>query len=99
MSVNNPYSPTQVMTDTLTMNKQTVLVIGSSGLGGGKNLTLPSASDCDDQNKYVVNKAASGGTITVAAAAGDTIIGKVTCEVARGLTLLHNSNDEWYAIG
>ena len=94
------------MTGDLTiLDAATNLVVGTSGLSGGKTLTLPSiAQMVASQNLEitVVNKSSSGGTITIAPNAVDlTIIGKVTCEVARGLVFRHNGygGHQWYGIG
>jgi hypothetical protein len=91
------------MTDDLTLtNAATNLVVGLSGLSGGKTLTLPAISQMvASQNLQikVVNKSSSGGTITIAPNAADsTIIGQVTCLVATGVTFFHNGLNQWYGI-
>lgn len=87
------------MTDNLTLTDGNVnLVRGLSGLGGGKTLTLPTIAEMvASQNFefYLVNRAASGGTITIAAAASDSIEGATTCLVATGRTLRHDGLHTW----
>lgn len=93
------------MTDTLTMtaNQGNVnLVVGTSGLSGGKTLTLPSilGGMVPSQNLQIVvaNKAASGGTITIAAASGDAIVGTATLAAGgTGLTFRHDGLHQWFA--
>lgn len=93
------------MTDTLTMTNSQGnynLVVGTSGLGGGKTLTLPSilSGMVPSQNLQIVvaNKAASGGTITIAAASGDAIIGTATLAAGgTGLTFRHDGLHTWYS--
>lgn len=91
-----------VMTDTLVLTDgNTNLVVGESGLSGGKNLTLPLISEMvASQNPvlYIANKSSSGGTITAVAATGDSIVGRVTAPVATGLTLRHNGLKTWYGM-
>lgn len=88
------------MTNTLVLTDGNVnLVRGVSGLGGGKNLTLPTVQEMvNSQNRelLVCNQSDSGGTITVVAASGDSIIGRVTCAVATGLTLRHDGLKTWF---
>lgn|SRR5690349_11648956 len=91
------------MTNTLTMTANqanTNLVYGLSGLGGGKVLTLPSISAMvGSQNYYiqVSNKSDSGGTITVAAASGDSIIGATTVAAgAVGVRFFHDGLHSWF---
>lgn len=91
------------MTDTLAMtaNQADVnLVVGTSGLSGGKTLTLPTiAQMVASQNFFiqVSNKSDSGGTITVAAASGDAIVGVATVAPgAAGLRYYHNGLHTWY---
>ena len=93
------------MTDTLTMTNSQGnynLVVGTSGLGGGKTLTLPSilSGMVPSQNLQIVvaNKAASGGTITIAAASGDAIVGTATLAAGgTGLTFRHDGLHTWYS--
>lgn len=91
------------MTDTLTLTDGAVnLVLGTSGLGGGKTLTLPSIQGAlvPSQNPFIVvaNKSTSGGTITVAAASGDTIIGTATIAAgAIATTFRHDGLHQWFA--
>lgn len=90
------------MTDDLTVsNAATNLVVGLSGLSGGKTLTLPSiAQMVASQNTvlYVVNKSSSGGTVTVAANSADAIVGRATALVATGLTLRHDGLHTWFGM-
>lgn len=93
------------MTDTLVMTNTQAnynLVVGTSGLGGGKQLTLPSILNgmVPSQNLQIVvaNKSDSGGTITVAAASGDSIVGTATIAAgAIATTFRHNGLHTWYA--
>lgn len=91
------------MTNTLTMLAEQAdvnLVVGTSGLGGGKTLTLPAVSQMvASQNEFiqVSNKSDSGGTITVAAKAGDSIVGVTTVAAgAAGLRYYHDGLKTWY---
>ena len=97
----SPYDIILPMTGDLTItDPDTTLVVGTSGLSGGKTLTLPAISQMGGTPITVVNKSSSGGTITVAAnAADDTIVGKVTVEVARGVTFENDGLSQWYGIG
>ncbi len=92
------------MTDTLTMTAAQAsynLVQGTSGLSGGKTLTLcaVSAMVASQNLKMVVaNKAASGGTITIAAASGDNIVGTATLAAGgTGITYQHDGIHTWFA--
>ena len=93
------------MTDTLTMTNTQAsynLVVGTSGLSGGKTLTLPSILNgmVPSQNLRLVvaNKAASGGTITIAAAAGDAIVGTASLAAGgTGIVYAHDGLHTWYA--
>jgi hypothetical protein len=93
------------MTGDLTMTNSQAnynLVVGTSGLSGGKTLTLPSILNgmVISQNRHMVvaNKSSSGGTITIAAASGDTIVGTATIAVgATGITYAHDGLHTWYA--
>lgn len=93
------------MTDALVMTNQQAnynLVVGTTGLGGGKQLTLPSilGGMVPSQNLEIVvaNKAASGGTITIAAAAGDAIVGTASLAAGgTGITYRHDGLHTWYA--
>lgn len=91
------------MTNTLTVTDATTnLVVGTSGLGGGKALTLPSiAQMVASQNLQiqVVNASGSGGTITVGPNAADSvIIGQVAVAVATGVVYRHDGRHQWYGI-
>ena len=93
------------MTDDLTLaasQANTNLVVGLSGLSGGKTLVLPAISQmvaCQNPFIRVVNKSSSGGTITISKNSADsTIIGQVTCLVATGVTFFHNGLNQWYGI-
>ncbi len=92
------------MTDTLTMTAAQAsynLVQGTSGLSGGKTLTLPAVSAMvasQNLKMVVANKAASGGTITIAAAAGDNIVGTATLAAGgTGITYQHDGLKTWFA--
>lgn len=98
---NTGYEIILPMTDDLTITDgATNAVIGTSGLGGGKTLTLPRISTMLASQNFqiqIYNKAASGGTITVAANAADsTIIGRVTVLVATGAVFQHDGRSQWY---
>ena len=78
-----PFETIVNMTDDLTLSSSQSnvnLVVGLSGLSGGKTLTLPAISQMvGSQNPCirVCNKSSSGGTITVACNSANTIIGEV----------------------
>lgn len=98
-----PFQQILPMTDTLTMtaNQADVnLVVGTSGLSGGKTLTLPSVQQMVASQNFFIqvsNKAASGGTITVAAHAGDAIVGVATVAAgAVGVRYFHDGIATWY---
>lgn len=91
------------MTGTLTMSASqanTNLVYGASGLSGGKTLTLPKISQMvASQNSFiqVSNKSDSGGTITVAPASGDSIIGATSVAAgAVGVRYFHDGISKWF---
>lgn len=88
------------MTNNLTLTDGNFnLVHGISGLGGGKTLTLPTIAEMvasQNLEAYLVNAAGSGGTITIAAASGDSIVGAATCLVATGRTLRHDGIHTWF---
>lgn len=91
------------MTDTLTMtgNQADVnLVYGLSGLSGGKTLTLPKINQMVASQNFFIqvsNKSDSGGTITVAAAAGDAIVGATTVAAgAVGVRYFHDGISKWF---
>lgn len=93
------------MTDTLAMTNSQAnynLVVGTSGLSGGKTLTLPSIQGgmVPSQNLRIVvaNKSNSGGTITIAAASGDSIVGTATLAAGgTGIVYAHDGLHTWYA--
>jgi ABC-type transporter Mla maintaining outer membrane lipid asymmetry ATPase subunit MlaF len=98
---NTGYEIILPMTDDLTVSDgATTAVIGTSGLSGGKTLTLPSiATMMTSQNFQILiyNKSGAGGTITVAPNAADsTIIGRVTVLVATGAVFQHDGRHQWY---
>src|SRR5438128_1418172 len=82
------------MTDNLTITDgATNLVYGSSGLSGGKTLTLCAISSMvgsQNPEMIVMNKSSSGGTITIAANSADSIIGATTVAVATGRIAQHD---------
>ncbi len=88
------------MTGTLTMTAAQAnvnLVVGTSGLAA--TLTLPKVSQMvASQNLFiqVSNKSDSGGTITVAAASGDSIVGTLSVLVATGIRYYHDGLKTWY---
>lgn len=91
------------MTDTLTMSAtqaNTNLVVGTSGLSGGKTLTLPKISQMVASQNFFIqvsNKSNSGGTITVAAASGDSIVGATTVAAgAVGVRYFHDGISQWF---
>lgn len=95
-----PFEIEVAMIDTLTITDgATNAVIGTSGLSGGKTLTLPAITAMvASQNPYIIvaNKAASGGTITIAANSADAIVGTATLAAgATGLVLRHNGLHTW----
>ena len=96
----SPYEVIINMTDDLTVtDPDTNLVVGLSGLSGGKTLTLPKISSLRVTEIVIVNKSTSGGTIAVSPNAADsTIIGRVTCLVATGLTMKNDGLSQWYGI-
>ncbi len=92
------------MTDTLTMTASQAnynLVVGTSGLSGGKTLTLPPITGMvASQNLWIVvaNKSASGGTITIVAASADAIVGTASIAAGvTGITYRHDGLHTWYA--
>lgn len=89
------------MTDNLTVsNAATNIVIGESGLSGGKTLTLPSIAQMVASQNYfiqVTNKSSSGGTITVAANSADAIVGQSTVAVSNGCRFYHDGLHTWYS--
>jgi cell wall assembly regulator SMI1 len=92
------------MTDDLTMSATQAsynIVVGTSGLSGGKTLTLPQVKQMvASQNLWmaVANKAASGGTITIAAFSGDSIVGTATLAAGgTGLLFRHDGLKTWYS--
>lgn len=98
---NTGYEIILPMTDTLTVSDAaTNAVVGTSGLSGGKVLTLPSiAAMMASQNFQleVFNASGAGGTITVSPNAADnTIIGRVTVLVATGAVFKHDGRHQWY---
>lgn len=98
-----PFEVILPMTDNLTLSSDqanTNLVYGSSGLSGGKTLTLPAISQMvAAQNPFiqVSNKSSSGGTITVAANSADAIIGATTVAAAAvGVRFFHDGLHTWF---
>lgn len=73
------------------------LVIGTSSMPD--TLTLPTVAQMNaSQNLqiFVSNKSTSGGTITVAAPAGNTLVGRTTVAVAAGAVFRHDGLSTWY---
>ena len=92
------------MTDDLVMSATQAsvnLVVGTSGLSGGKTLTLCAVSAMvASQNLWLLvsNKAASGGTITIAAHSGDAIVGTASLAAGgTGIMYRHDGLKTWYA--
>ena len=89
------------MTGALTMTAAqavTNLVVGTSSMPD--TLTLPAISAMvASQNKeiQVTNKSSSGGTITVAAASGDAIVGRLTVAVSTGTVYRHDGLHTWFS--
>lgn len=98
---NTGYELIVPMTDTLTLTDPAVnAVIGTTGLGGGKTVTLPSIAQMLASQNFqieIFNSSGSGGTITVSPNAADnTIIGRVTVLVATGAVFRHDGRKQWY---
>jgi ABC-type transporter Mla maintaining outer membrane lipid asymmetry ATPase subunit MlaF len=98
---NSGYETILLMTDNLTVTDgATNAVIGTSGLSGGKTLTLPSIAVMMQSQNFeieVFNASGSGGTITIAPNSADsTIIGRVTTAVATGIVFRHDGRHQWY---
>lgn len=87
-------------TGTLTMTAaqaNTNLVRCDSGMPA--TITLPQISQMvAAQNLviYIVNKSSSGGTATIAAFSGDSIVGQTTALVATGVACRHDGIKTWY---
>ena len=98
----SPFETILPMTGTLTMTSDQAnvnLVNGTTGLGGGKTLTLPPISAMVfAQNPFiqVTNNSDSGGTITVAAATGDSVKGLVAVVVSLGVRYYHDGIHTWF---
>lgn len=90
------------MTGALVMTaaqSNTNLIVGTSSLPA--TLTLPPISALvGSQNLefFVVNKATSGGTLTIAAATGDAIVGATSAVVASGRVIRHDGLHTFYII-
>lgn len=88
------------MTNTLTITDGNFnLVHGISGLSGGKTLTLCSIAEMvasQNLEAFVVNASGSGGTITIAANAADSIVGATSVAVGTGRTLRHDGIHTWF---
>jgi len=98
---NTGYEIILPMTDTLTvLDAATNVVVGTSGLSGGKVLTLPAISTMLASQNFeieVYNASGSGGTISISPNAADsTIIGRVTVLVATGAVFRHDGRHQWY---
>ena len=89
------------MTDTLTLTAAQAninLIYGAASMGA-KTLTLPKVSQMvASQNPFIQVNCPSdgGGSITVAAATGDSILGSVTVAVATGLRYYHDGISRWF---
>ena len=88
------------MTGTLVMSAEQAavnLVVGTSGLAA--TVTLPQISQMvAAQNPviYLVNTSSSGGTMTIAAFSGDSIVGATTALVSTGVQARHDGLKTWY---
>lgn len=89
------------MTDTLTLSAAQAnvnLVYGAASMGA-KTLTLPSiAQMVSSQNPFIQVNCPSdgGGSITVAPASGNSILGQVTVAVATGVRYYHDGISRWF---
>lgn len=91
-----PITGTTVMTGA---QANTNMIRCDSGMAG--TVTLPTiAALVASQNLefYLINQAASGGTCTIAAPSGNTIIGATTAAVATGRTIRHDGVATFYII-
>lgn len=99
-----PFEIIVAMTDALAVTDgATNLVVGTSGLSGGKTLKLPSVQAMAlSQNPFIIvaNKAASGGTITITIgdSSGDNIVGTATLAAGgTALTFRHDGIHTYYS--
>jgi hypothetical protein len=99
-----PFEIIVPMTDNLAITDgATNIVVGTSGLSGGKTLQLPPVQQMAlSQNPSIVvaNKAASGGTITIAitTGSGDNIVGTASLAAgATGITYRHDGIHTYFA--
>ena len=99
-----PFEIIRAMTDDLVITDgATNIIIGTSGLSGGKTLSLPTVQQMvASQNPYIIvaNKAASGGTITiqVTSGSGDNIVGTATLAAGgTGITYRHDGIHTYFA--
>lgn len=99
-----PFEILRAMTDDLAITDgATNIVIGTSGLSGGKTLKLPSVQQMvASQNPAIIvaNKAASGGTITIVVGdnSGDNIVGTATLATGgTGLVFRHDGIHTYFS--
>lgn len=99
-----PFEIIVAMTDNLSVTDgATNLIVGMSGLSGGKTVKLPSVQQMAlSQNPFIVvaNKAASGGTVTISVGdgSGDNIVGTATLAAGgTALTFRHDGIHTYYA--
>lgn len=74
------------------------LVVGTSSMPD--TLTLPPISGMVAAQNYkiqVTNRGTSGGTITVAAASGNTIAGRTTVAISTGTQFFHDGISTWFS--
>lgn len=91
-----PITGTTVMTAD---QANTNMIRCDSGMAG--TITLPAISAlvaAQNLEFYLVNKSSSGGTATIAAASGDSIVGATTAAVATGRTIRHDGIHTLYII-
>lgn len=74
------------------------LVVALSGMPDTLVLPAISAMVASQNLKIqVVNKATSGGTLTVSANAADAIVGRTTIAVATATQFFHDGKNTWYS--
>lgn len=91
-----PITATTVMT---VDQANTNMIRCDSGMAG--TVTLPPISAlvaAQNLEFYITNKSSSGGTVTIAAASGDSIVGATTAVVASGRTIRHDGLHTFYII-
>lgn len=86
---------TRHITDNYTIDKDDDAVIATS-IAGGKTATLPDAKTCrgEKARKLIANLATSGGTLTIASAVANQIVG--TTSLAAGESIIVESDEMSY---